>query len=226
MTGNRDLALNFDFANEDYTTVVEFKAVNMNKLVFNDVNPDDWFFDVVFRAQDNDWMNGYADSSIFGAEDSITRGQVACVLYNMASSAGKADETNLSYNELVGWKSFDDVDGKAYYGKAIAWAKQAGVVNGYADGTFNADAPVTREELAAMLANYAARIDQVDTSVDDTDDVLSDMPDASSFSDWATEVVAWAVENSIMGNGGVINPSANITRAEVAGMICNYADLD
>ena len=226
LTGNRDLALNFDFANDDYSTVVEFKAVNMNKLVFNDVNPDDWFFDVVFRAQDNDWMNGYADSSIFGAEDSITRGQVACVLYNMASSAGKADETNLSYNELVGWKSFDDVDGKAYYGKAIAWAKQAGVVNGYADGTFNADAPVTREELDAMLANYAARIDQVDTSVADADGVLSDMPDAGSVSDWATEVVARAVDNSIMGNSGVINPSADITRAEVAGMICNYADLD
>ena len=220
LTGNKELAKNFEFANDDYTTTVEFIVVNKDKLVFNDVKPGDWFFDVVFDAWDNDWMNGYADGVLFGANDQITRGQVACVLFNMAGA--DMNETDGSFNEVFGWKSFDDVDGKAYYGEAIAWAKQAGVVNGYGDGTFRPDAPVTREELACMLANYAKKVDQVDVSVDDADDALSSMSDGASVSDWAKGSVAWAVENEIMGNAGFVNALNDITRAETAAMVVNY----
>ncbi len=220
LTGNKELAKNFEFANDDYTTTVEFIVVNKDKLVFNDVKPGDWFFDVVFDAQANGWMNGYADGVLFGAHDQITRGQVACVLFNMAGA--DMNETDGSFNEVFGWKSFDDVDGKAYYGEAIAWAKQAGVVNGYGDGTFRPDAPVTREELACMLANYAKKVDQADVSVEDADKVLSSMSDGASVSDWAKGSVAWAVENEIMGNAGFVNALSDITRAETAAMVVNY----
>ena len=220
LTGNKELAKNFEFANDDYTTTVEFIVVNKDKLVFNDVKPGDWFFDVVFDAQANGWMNGYADGVLFGAHDQITRGQVACVLFNMAGA--DMNETDGSFNEVFGWKSFDDVDGKAYYGEAIAWAKQAGVVNGYGDGTFAPDAPVTREELACMLANYAKKVDQVNVSIEDADKVLSSMSDGSAVSDWAKGSVAWAVENGIMGNAGFVNAFNDITRAETAAMVVNY----
>ena len=220
LTGNKELAKNFEFANDDYTTTVEFIVVNKDKLVFNDVKPGDWFFDVVFDAQANGWMNGYADGVLFGAHDQITRGQVACVLFNMAGA--DMNENDGFYNEILGWKSFSDVDGKAYYGKAIAWAKQAGVVNGYGDGTFRPDAPVTREELACMLANYAKKVDQADVSVEDADKVLSSMSDGASVSDWAKGSVAWAVENEIMGNAGFVNALSDITRAETAAMVVNY----
>ncbi len=220
LTGTSDDAKNFTFANDDNTTVVEVICVDANKLVFNDVKPGDWFFDVVFDAQANGWMNGYADGVLFGAHDQITRGQVACVLFNMAGA--DMNETDGSFNEILGWKSFDDVDGKAYYGEAIAWAKQAGVVNGYGDGTFRPDAPVTREELACMLANYAKKVDQADVSVEDADEVLSSMSDGSSVSGWAKGSVAWAVENEIMGNAGFVNALSDITRAETAAMVVNY----
>ena len=220
LTGNKELAKNFEFANDDYTTTVEFIVVEKDKLVFNDVKPGDWFFDVVFDAWDNDWMNGYADGVLFGANDQITRGQVACVMFNMAGA--DMNETDGSYNEVYGWKSFDDVNGKAYYGEAIAWAKQAGVVNGYGDGTFAPDAPVTREELACMLANYAKKVDQADVAVEDADKVLSSMSDGSSVSEWAKGSVAWAVENEIMGNAGFVNAFNDITRAETAAMVVNY----
>ena len=35
-------------------------------------------------------------------------------------------------------------------------------------------------------------------------------------------MVAWAKANKIMGNGGFINGTGNITRAEVAAMAVNY----
>ena len=177
---------------------------------------------MVVDAADADFMHGYDKTSLFGPNDAITRGQVACVLYNMATHAGAADETLYEYTTTGGYKSYDDVDGSQYYGKAVAWAKQAGVVNGYGDGTFKAEQSVTREEFACMLANYAQKFG---TFAAAGDDALAEMSDATAVDDWAKSSVAWAVENKVMGNGGFINAFGKITRAEAAAMVVNYSNL-
>lgn len=166
-------------------------------------------------------MNGYSNSYLFGSEDTLTRGQVACILFNMAQATPSYNENGMIYVEGFGWKSFDDVDGSQYYGKAIAWAKQNGVVNGYGDGTFAPDAPVTREEFAAMLANFTKKFDASYEAADTS--VLDSFGDAGQVSAWATDVVAWAVENGVMGNGGFLAPTADIIRADAACMVYNYA---
>ena len=223
LAGNKELAKNFEFANDDYTTTVEFVVINKDKLVFNDVKPGDWFFDVVYTIQSNKWMNGYTGTKAFGPEKTITRGEVACVLYNIAYNADKVNEHELEYVEGFGWNTgFSDVDGDQFYAKAVAWAKHVGVVNGYGDGTFAPDAPVSREELACMLANFAETVEVEDTSVEDADKVLSSVSDGSSVSGWAKDSVAWAVDNGIMGNAGFVNAFNDITRAETAAMVVNY----
>ncbi|MBM6786793.1 S-layer homology domain-containing protein [Collinsella tanakaei] len=224
--GDAGALANYQFA-DDGATSIEFVVADSDKNLFSDVRPGDWFYQVVYTAKTEGWMNGYADTIIFGAGNSITRGEVACVLFNMADADGKLDMEGVVGNDEDGYLTgFSDVASKQFYSEAIAWAKQTGVVNGYGDGTFAPDAPVTREELAAMLANYARKIDGVDTSVADPDAALAEFPDGSSVSEWAESVVAWAVEDGIMGNGGVINPSSDIIRAEVAAMIVNYDSLD
>ena len=223
LTGDEDLAKNFDFANDDHTTTVEFVVADTAKCKFNDVKPGDWFFDVVYTIQSNKWMNGYTGTKAFGPEKTITRGEVACVLYNIAYNADKVNEHELEYVEGFGWNTgFSDVDGDQFYSKAVAWAKHVGVVNGYGDGTFAPDAPVSREELACMLANFAETVEVEDTSVEDADKVLSSVSDGSSVSGWAKDSVAWAVDNGIMGNAGFVNAFNDITRAETAAMVVNY----
>ena len=222
-------AENYVYAS-DNKTVVEYKVVAAKKFVFKDVTLAHWAFEAVANVSsyDNDvttgYMNGYNGTKIFGVDDQITRGQVACVLFNMAKDGGDADVDNGWYNELEGWKSFGDVNGKEYYGEAIAWAKNAGVVNGYGDGTFRPDAPVTREEFACMLANYAKKFQDFE-AVDDVDEALSEFSDGSSVTSWAKDSVAWAVENEIMGNSGLIMPTSDITRGMTAGMIYNYSPI-
>ena len=213
---NEDALKNFSFATEE-GTVVEFHAIK-GSVAFADVLPTDWWFAPVTSAANDGLMTGYAGTKLFGSTDQLTRGQVACILFNMAGGESIDLDGNW-YNDLVGWKSFDDVDGKEYYGKAVSWAKQAGVVNGYGDGTFRPDANVTREEFAAMLANFAKKYNAfVDV---DADKVLGEFSDGASVSDWAEEVVAWAVDSEIMGNGGFIAPTAQVTRAEAAAMVVN-----
>ena len=210
-----------NFEAVDVIAPVEVSA----KKVFSDVANNAWYSEVVYKAATMTpaYMNGYSGTTMFGPENSITRGEVACVLYNMAGGdriySGAFDD-QFQYDDQTGYVTgFSDVDGKMYYAKAIAWAKATGIVNGYGDGTFAPDANITREEFAAMLSNYAAKLgDDVDGAEAD----LSSFADAGQISDWAEQAVEWAVANEVMGNGGFIAPTNTITRAEVAAMAVNY----
>ena len=104
----------------------EIVANTWDEIKFTDVEDGDWFQGPVYTAAANSYMNGYAGTTLFGPYDNITRGQVACVLFNMAN--GKLGE---QYYDL---HSFPDVSQGEYYSQAVAWAKASGVVNGYSDG--------------------------------------------------------------------------------------------
>ena len=226
---------NIEF-DSDEGTFIEVPVIDEADFLFADVVPGTWYFDPIAEAAQPKgdpnatlaipgpatppYMNGYAGANLFGPNDAITRGQVACVLYNMAG--GDALGFIPSYTENYGVDTgFSDVDGKMYYAKAIAWAKSTGVVNGFA-GTdqFGPDDNITREQFAAMLANYAQK--RGATLPSDVDGILAGISDGPSTSDWAKASVAWAVENEVMGRGGFVNPFGTASRAEVAAMAVNY----
>jgi hypothetical protein len=189
---------------------VEFNVVKL--VQFPDVHSTDWFNDSVVSAARAGYMNGYADGA-FGPNDTLTRGQAACVLANMADADGSVTYTG----------QFADVEGSEYYAANVAWAKRTGVMSGYA-GTSNFG-PVdnlTREQMACTLYNFAKYIDGKDVSVADVSATLAKYSDGNGVDSWAAEAVAWAVENGIMGNGGFINATGEITRAEMAAMAVNY----
>lgn len=155
-------------------------------------------------------MSGYPNG-YWGPDDTLTRGMVATILWR-AEGQPWADAAN-----------FSDVDYAAYYGSAIEWARSTGVINGYGDtNTFGADDPVTREQFAQMLANYAA---YRGLSTASTGAGLSARPDASSVSGWAWSAMAWAFDRGIISgqvdDAGVqwLNPQSTATRAEAARML-------
>ena len=212
-----DAALNYTFPAEVSITVAD-KA---NLLFADNVDSSAWYYNEVNKAAELGLMNGYADTELFGPNDTITRAQVAQVLYNMAGGRADMDLGEGAYNELHGYKSFDDVNGKMWYGKAIAWAKAAGIVTGYGDGTFAPENNITREEFATMLARYAQKYGNY-TAGSAAD--FAAYGDASAVDSWAAEYVAWAVKGGYMGkNTNVLTPLANMTRAEAAAMVVRYA---
>ena len=190
---------------------------------FVDVADEEWYAEPVNRAKVLGYVNGLRGTEMFAPKSTITRADVTCILFNMAGGEteyeGRKDETG-------GYETgFSDVDAHEYYALAIQWAKQAGVVNGYGDGTFNPLKQITREEFASMLANFAKSLGD-DVTVENADKVLGAFADANTVSDWAESNVAWAVENGIMGNGGFINGNGAISRAETASMAVNYMPGD
>ena len=198
---------------------------------FSDVQPSDWCYSAVENANYLGYMNGYGDTNVFGANDLLTRGQAVSVLYKM--SGASASDTNAEYNEHTGWVTgYDDVDGKMFYAEAIAWAKATGVVNGYDATHFGPEDPVTREQFAGMLSNYAKVVNRDETvGTADVEAVLAEFPDGSQVSDWAAEAVAWAASatddrGAVMGNNGTLMPGNTISRAEVAAMAVNYQPIN
>lgn len=212
-----DAALNYTFPAEVSITVAD----EANLVFADNVDSSAWYYNEVNKAAELGLMTGYADTNLFGPNDTITRAQVAQVLFNMAGGRADTDLPEGSYNEILGYASFDDVNGKMWYGKAIAWAKAAGIVTGYGDGTFAPENNITREEFATMLARYAQKYGTY-TAGSASD--FAAYGDASAVDSWAAEYVAWAVKGGYMGkNTDVLTPLANMTRAEAAAMVVRYA---
>lgn len=172
-------------------------------MPFTDVNENDWFYDVVLYAYDNGLMTGVSATE-FAPNQTTTRGMIVSMLARLegvtsAESAG-----------------FTDVAESDWYATAVNWAASVGVVNGYEDDTFRPNAPITREQMAAILYNYA---DYKGYDVSARAD-LSDYADAASISSWAEDVLAWAnAEGLINGmTATTIDPQGATTRAQTAAM--------
>ncbi len=226
LTVGEDVASNYGLPEGEDSVTLEFTVAE--KSVFSDVQPSDWFYGSVLKAYDNHYVHGDSGATTFRPNATITRGEVAVILYNMSGvddNYSQNENNSGYYQDGRGWiTGFDDVDGNQFYAKAISWAKRAGVVNGY-DGTndFRPDAPVTSEEFAAMLSNYAEKVNQDDSVAEADPSSLEGVPGGSEVSGWAQKAVAWAVENEVMGNNGAnIDAHASIIRARVAAMCVNY----
>ena len=72
------------------TVIVQAQAIYLDQ-VFIDVNPNDWYVasdggENFLYTLNHGLMSGYSDRPAFGPYDTITRGQVATILYRMPVS--------------------------------------------------------------------------------------------------------------------------------------------
>ena len=163
---------------------------------FADVQESDWFYDAVCYVTDNGLMNG--TGSGFAPQQTTSRAMLWAVLSRV-----------------------DGQNANDWYAAAQLWAIQHDI----SDGTVP-EAPITREQLAAMLYRYAQRKGLV-RAASYAD--LSGFADAASVSAYADEAMQWAVANGILtGMGGKLCPQGNATRAQVAQILyrlCEKWDL-
>ena len=102
---------------------------------------------------------------------------------------------------------------------------EAGVVSGTSATTFSPNAPVTRQDMATILYNYAKNV--LDLDVFDTAD-LTGYPDYSSISDYARTPLSWAVAQGVIlgvGNSNgvdTLQPKGDATRAQTATIIMRF----
>ena len=155
-------------------------------------------------AYDNGLMTGVSANE-FAPEQTTTRAMIVSMLARLegvesANNAGFADVSN------------------EWYATAVNWAANVGVVNGYEDSTFRPNTAITREQLAAILMNYAQYKGQ-DVSARADLNGYTDQP-----STWAQEAMSWAVAEGLI-NGvtaDTLQPQGAATRAQVAAILQRF----
>lgn len=184
---------------------------------FSDLEDNAWYLEAVDYVSTRNIIKGYDDGR-FDPNGELTRGQLITMLWRIQNKPHASTST----------KAFKDVDYKAFYGNAIRWARATGVASGYGDNTFMPDAPIKREEIAIMLANYAQI---ADGKVPNSDGVkLKNFPDASSVDTWAYNAMSWAVDKELI-SGKIdadgtawLTPTTKATRAEAAAILMRYLE--
>ena len=116
--------------------------------------------------------------------------------------------------------SFNDVALDSYYAAAVKWASENGIVQGYGNGEFRPDEPITREQIVVIIYRFAKYAGLDTSSISD----LLGYQDNNDISDWALEAMKWAVGKGIISgrDDGTIDPQGLATRAEVAAIIHRY----
>ena len=191
--------------------VVTFVAASEEPVVlpFVDVAAEDWYGDAVAAVYAQGLMMGTAEDT-FAPELVATRGMVVSILHRLAGSPTVSAEV------------FEDVTADDWYGQAVAWAASEGIASGTSAETFSPNAAVTREQLAALLCNFAAQQGVDTTACSD----LSNFDDAAAVSDWAQDAVSWAhAEGLLAGTSATtLSPQGEATRAQLAAMLVRFSD--
>lgn len=178
------------------------------KNPFTDVKENDWFYDSVKYAYENDLMKGISNTE-FAPDSEVTRAMFVTVIYRMENEP------------QTGKCAFTDVESGSYYENAVAWANENGIVSGISEEFFAPNEPITREQMAAIIYRYAAF-----KGYDITTSSNTSYTDNDNISDYAKDAVIWAAEKSVMtGNtDGSFAPKANTTRAQVASVFMRMVE--
>jgi len=198
---------------EDVQTALSSGDFLNTVLPFEDVAENAWYSDAVKYVYSNNLMAGTStDPMLFSPSLQTTRGMIVTILYRYA---GSPDVSGLA-------NPFNDLKVGSWYYDAVIWAAVNGIVSGYGDGKFGPDDNITREQLAAILSNYA---DKAELS-------LSSLRDYTGFSDDAAigGYAKQAVEHLYMAGiidgkpDGSFDPKGSATRAEVATMLMRFIE--
>ncbi len=163
---------------------------------FSDIS-EHWSEAGIKLAVSSGIVTGYPDGT-FKPDHTVTRAEFAVMLMNSL-------KPNLDGETLI---FTDSTKVGAWAQRAVAQAVQAGIIKGYADGSFRPDAVITRAEMAAMIAGAMGQ--PVDA------DAVTDFSDDKDIPAWAKGSVAYAKQIGIVQGKGAnqFAPQDHATRAE------------
>ncbi|MDR2089422.1 MAG: S-layer homology domain-containing protein [Clostridiales Family XIII bacterium] len=178
---------------------------------FSDVKESDWFYGDVEFVHVNGLFSG-TSATTFGPNARMTRGMLVTVL-------GRLHGVETNTRSAI---SFSDVAVDKYYANYVAWAKNAGIVDGTGGGKFAPDAEISRQDMAVILSRYV-------------DFAKKNFPVTLQYSIFADEsAIADYAKNAVqtMYSGGILNgkpenkfdPQGDATRAEVAAMLHRFVE--
>lgn len=185
---------------------------------FPDVPEGHWARTYVSVVSDVGVMTGYSGSGLFGAEDGITRGQVATMLFRIDNPGSDATTTGASTQKNQA--GFSDVADGQYYTAAMNWAKERGVFTGDTGrNTVRPNDGISRQDLAIVLYRFSGE----EWTVGDGggSNSYAYARDAHTVAEWAATGMDWCFAKGILrGNAetGCLMPNDGTTRTQASKM--------
>lgn len=177
---------------------------------FADLTSGSWYYDGVHCALENGLMTG-TSARTFAPDRPVTRAMLVTILWRLAGEP---------YGRV---SPFEDVLPGSWYAQAVSWAYDKGIVTGVTATSFQPGAPVTREQLCAILCRYAALTGK-NTAASASLDAFTDRAQVSAY---AEASVRWALQAGLLtGVGdGRLAPRSGATRAQLAVLLQRFAGL-
>ncbi len=146
------------------------------------------------------YIMGYPDGTV-QPEGEITRAEACTIFFRLLTDSSRDyyfSKTN----------DYTDVNAGDWFNNAISTLSNAGIVTGYNDGTFRPNQPITRGEMAKIIANFA-----------NLNKGTKSFTDLSGH--WSKSYVELAAGNGWIAGypDGSFRPDQKITRAETVTMI-------
>ena len=119
------------------------------KSNFNDVSKNEWYSDYIGYLSKYGIIKGYSNST-FRPDDNVSRAEFVAITvrFNSLFNDVKKGSYTVKYTDVAtNYWAYSDV----------AYAKHAGWLNGYADGTFKGDNAITRAEVVTVVNRTTGR---------------------------------------------------------------------
>ncbi|MBS7525874.1 S-layer homology domain-containing protein [Fusibacter paucivorans] len=181
--------------------------VKENDVNFTDLTSVEWARDAIEYIAAKG-ITGGTSATTFSPNAQITRAEFLTMLMKIAQLNGDASAL-----------PFTDVQASDWYAESVAAAFENDITSGTSTTTFSPDAPITRQDMAVMVA----KVMLADGYLPGVPADAAEFNDLSQIKNYAVQSVALASREGIM-NGtdlGNFNPTANATRAEAAAMLYN-----
>lgn len=192
---------------------------------FTDVEPGSWYEPGVLFCQQKKIMTGIAGTTLFGVGQSLSRAQMAVMMWRYADPEAASAYLGDADNET----GMDDVESRTWYTAAANWAVENKVINGFPqdDGSFafKPDVSVTLDQFCTIIANF----NHVDPRYGTAS--LSRFSDSEGVPQWAACGLAWCVDKGLVSGydrgGGIFElcPTVELPRERAATVFMRGYDV-
>lgn len=185
-------------------------------VTFSDIEAGSIYASAAAWTSANEVMSGYG-GGVFGANDPVTREQMAAILWRYAGSPAAGNSQDFA----------DEASIASYAQTAVDWARANGVINGKDGNLFDPKGSLTRAQTAAILYRYLT----AGNSPVQTPDSNTDTPVVYMTSDISSdgliavyEALEWTPGNHVAVKLSTGEPGSNYLRTDLIGGLVQSLD--
>ncbi len=193
------------------SSVGVFAADTSKSITFSDVPAGTKVADAVAKLVGYGVINGYEDGT-FKPDNTITRAEFAAIITRFKGIDGAGDT-------VTGFSDLDNDSSSAWARPYVKAAADAGIINGFEDGTFRAKEPVTYEQAVKMIV-CAIGYEPVATSEYNKLKALG----AANLT-WSSGYIAAAQKNGVTMGAATADVKAPASRGTVAILTSNAYEV-